>query len=255
MWRPLYALALCACLTSPALAQDAPEAPSEAQLTRAKALYDASSRYYDLGEYQKALDGFQESYLLSGAPALLLNIGQCYRFLERYDEAKRSYESYLRVEPESELRAEVESLITQMQDLLAQKQVSTQTSTQLFAPAPFSFGAALGLPPEQAARLEERQTSLLYYAAGGASAGIGLIVGGVALAAALEAQTAFDEQRELASREAFRRARIAGVACDVLLVGGGVLGVLGWRAAKQEKAAKQARAVLGPSSMSLVLEW
>jgi tetratricopeptide (TPR) repeat protein len=145
--NPSRSLTLCLSLgalgtlaAAPSVAQEAPVSapwvepapalsPDEA---RAQALYQESSRYYDLGEYERALKGFQDAYVLSGAPALLLNIGQCLRFLERYDEARRSYESYLRVEPESEFRSEVENLIAQMLDLRDQKQSAQQTSAGLF---------------------------------------------------------------------------------------------------------------------------
>jgi tetratricopeptide (TPR) repeat protein len=260
----------------PSFAQEAPAsaplvepAPSPDE-ARAQSLYQESSRYYDLGEYERALKGFQDAYLLSGAPALLLNIGQCLRFLERYDEARRSYESYLRVEPESEFRPEVEKLIAQMIDLRDQKQSAQQTSAGLFGVSAwkgFSTHAATDTNPSNAAGPgalgsgnglislgRDLRPQVFWYAGGGASFALGLGIGGLALVRALAAREALAEQRELESRNAFSQARFLGIASDIFWVSG--VGLAGYGYLVVSKKDKK-RVALAPSGrgFSLSASW
>src|SRR5688572_26313322 len=87
---------------SPALGQ-----PNNDPVT-AQAKYEEAERFYKLGEYEVALPLYRDSFLLSGEPELLFNIGQCNRQLGRYEEALKDYKAYLRDVPDSPSREAVE---------------------------------------------------------------------------------------------------------------------------------------------------
>jgi tetratricopeptide (TPR) repeat protein len=99
---------------------DAPTAP-EADFTKAQALFERGESFYKLGEYDKALHEYREAYLVSKMPLMLINIAQCYRYMGKYDEAKTSYETYLREDPRSAYRADIESKIAEMNAILEAK--------------------------------------------------------------------------------------------------------------------------------------
>lgn len=107
----LVCLAVCSVT---ALAQPAPSSqPSTAddKRTRAKERFFSAEASYQSGEYQKALVAYQEAYELSKEPALLYNVGQCHYKLAQYEKALASYKEYLRLVPNSPLRADLERLL------------------------------------------------------------------------------------------------------------------------------------------------
>lgn len=111
--------------------QQQPTAP-EADFTKAKALFERGESFYKLGEYEKALSEYRESYLVSKAPLLLVNIAQCYRYLGQYEEAKHNYEAYLREDPTSAYRADIEAKIAEMDAALeAERKKAAKTPTSL----------------------------------------------------------------------------------------------------------------------------
>jgi tetratricopeptide (TPR) repeat protein len=93
----------------------------EDNLTKAKELFERGEAFYKLGEYDKALNEYREAYLVSKAPLLLLNIAQCYRYLGQYEEAKHNYEAFVREDPNSLYRQEMEDKIAEMEIILDAK--------------------------------------------------------------------------------------------------------------------------------------
>jgi tetratricopeptide (TPR) repeat protein len=113
-------------LTHPAGAQ--PSAPSRAELAQAERLFAEAEAYYNLQKYEQALKAYEDAYLLSRKPELLFNIGQCYRYLDQLEEARRSYQAYLRQLPEQDPnRAIVTRLLKEIEETLA-KQKGTKTA-------------------------------------------------------------------------------------------------------------------------------
>jgi tetratricopeptide (TPR) repeat protein len=96
--RALIAVALLAA-APPARAQD--DAP------HAKALYQAATRLYNVGDFRQALEKFKGAYLAKPDPSFLFNMGQCYRQLADPESAARQYRAYLRESPAAPNRAEV----------------------------------------------------------------------------------------------------------------------------------------------------
>src|SRR5688500_14463692 len=63
---------------APAAAQPAAP-PTDADLARAKALYDEGSQAYADASYDRAIELFLAAYGLSRRPAILFNVAQAYR--------------------------------------------------------------------------------------------------------------------------------------------------------------------------------
>ncbi|MFO0738805.1 MAG: tetratricopeptide repeat protein [Labilithrix sp.] len=87
----------------------------ETTTAEAKALFDAGSRAFDLGEYDRAIQSFESAYRLSGAPALLLNIAQAHRLAGNCGEAARFYRKFLEKQPKTPRRAEIEARRAEME--------------------------------------------------------------------------------------------------------------------------------------------
>jgi tetratricopeptide (TPR) repeat protein len=104
--------------------------PNKAALKEAKTFFETAETHYRLQEFSQALDAYKESYRISQHPELLFNIAQCYRKLERYEEALLSYQSFLRDVPKAKNRAEVEAHIANLQKLLAERAAEAERIEQ-----------------------------------------------------------------------------------------------------------------------------
>jgi tetratricopeptide (TPR) repeat protein len=76
--------------------------------------YHAAETNYKLQKYQEALEGFQLSYTLSNEPSILFNIAQCQRRLGQLEEAKKSFEFFLRDAPTHPKKTNAEKLIKEI---------------------------------------------------------------------------------------------------------------------------------------------
>jgi len=105
----LVVAALLAVAAAPAQAQDA---------EKARQLFQQGSKYYDLGQFDKAIEAWQQGYDQKPDPGFLYNIAQAYR--QKQDAAKAIffYKGYLRNSPKAHNRAEVEQKITALQKQL-----------------------------------------------------------------------------------------------------------------------------------------
>lgn len=100
-------------------AQSKGKEKKDAQAQAAK-LYEKAEADYKLQKYQEALAGFEEAYRLTNEPQLLFNLGQCYRQLDRLDDARKSFESFLRDAPKnSPLRESAEERLNEVNAELA----------------------------------------------------------------------------------------------------------------------------------------
>jgi tetratricopeptide (TPR) repeat protein len=224
----LFALGVAA---GPLRAQPSSE-PNEIELAQAKAKYETAARLYDLGQYEDALRGFRESFLISGAPALLLNIGQCYRALQKNDEAIKAFESYLRTETDSEYRVEVEKMLAE----LKAQQEKLVIAAKPIEPQPLT------------------QQPVFYYGLGGVLGGSGLILGSISLGTSLQARQSFDENLLAQSQQQFRKARTIAVIADAFLIGGAVGVYLGYKKNKETQAKEAPVAALKIKRQQLMLQ-
>lgn len=112
-------LALTAALVLAALAAPrAAEAQTAAQKQTAKEHYEKAVRLYDVGRYGDAVHEYEQAYLIIQDPALLFNIGQCYRLMGQPEQAARFYRNYLRRSPNAPNRADVEKRIAEQEKLI-----------------------------------------------------------------------------------------------------------------------------------------
>ena len=103
------AVSIAVCAPRRAPAQDA---------EKARQLFQQGSKYYDLGQFDKAIEAWQQGYDQKPDPGFLYNIAQAYR--QKQDAAKAIffYKGYLRNSPKAHNRAEVEQKIAALQKQL-----------------------------------------------------------------------------------------------------------------------------------------
>jgi hypothetical protein len=112
----------------------------------ARRLYESATRHFDLTEYEAALNDFKEGYRHKDDPVFLYNIAQCYRLMNKNDEALRFYRSYLRRAPSAPNRDEVERRITTLQESLAAAERARATPPQTTLP-PSNIKPSADAPP------------------------------------------------------------------------------------------------------------
>ncbi len=100
------------------LTLSAPNSPR----ANARVLFAEAEEFYRLGEFDEALQRYELSYELSQKPALLFNIGQCYRELGQYEKAAFFYEQYLARERKSRHRKNVKSMIEYVEQQAAEQE-------------------------------------------------------------------------------------------------------------------------------------
>jgi tetratricopeptide (TPR) repeat protein len=109
---PLLWLAICLAVVaaaSPAYAQD--------PTTRAaKRHYERGQKLFALQKFDEALEQFQKAFDAKPIPDFLFNIGQCHRNLGDYEAAIFSFKRYLKLDPETDNREQVEELIAQLEE-------------------------------------------------------------------------------------------------------------------------------------------
>src|SRR4051812_26456420 len=125
----------------------APTAPSPG-VAEARAAYERANRLYSVGEYEGALKAFKEAYLARPDPAFLYNMGQCSRMLKRWEDAERSYRTYLRQRPEAPNRADVEEFIAEADRHVREERAAAAASAITAQSAPEAVTPTT-TPPEQ----------------------------------------------------------------------------------------------------------
>ena len=145
----------------------------------AKALYQAATTHYNLGEFEDALKAYREAYRQAPDPAFLFNIAQCQRQLNRPAEAARQYRAFLRERPSAKNRAAVEALIAEMDQAVREQRITQPplgTEPPNANPTPEATPTAATPTPSPATGPPVAGRSL-------DAAGIALVAGGAALLA------------------------------------------------------------------------
>lgn len=102
------------------LAQDViparPASPSEADVAKAKTLFNSAGNLYEKGDYGAAIQTFERSYALSGRASVLFSLGQAYRkhFAETQDARHKAaalecYDAYLKEVPKGGRSADAQA--------------------------------------------------------------------------------------------------------------------------------------------------
>jgi hypothetical protein len=82
---------------------------------KARDLFQQGTTYYDLGQFDKAIEAWQAGYREKADPGFLYNIAQAYRVAGDPQKAIFFYKGYLRNSPKAHNRVEVEQKIAALQ--------------------------------------------------------------------------------------------------------------------------------------------
>jgi hypothetical protein len=105
-------------------------APAHAQdAEKARQLFQQGSKYYDLGQFDKAIEAWQQGYDQKPDPGFLYNIAQAYRQKQDAQKAIFFYKGYLRNSPKAHNRAEVEQKIAALQKQAGDSATPPPTTT------------------------------------------------------------------------------------------------------------------------------
>ena len=118
----------------------------------ARALFERGEVKFNLGNFEAAAADYQAAYELDHRPALLFNVGQCYRNLENYERARFFYRRFLTLDPQTPNRRETESLI----DLMS-KRLDEQRAKVDLAARPGEPPSGAAAPPAFAPTLQRTE--------------------------------------------------------------------------------------------------
>lgn len=80
----------------------------------AAAHFQQGRQLFEQNRWSEALAEFQSGYESYPLPGFLVNIGQCYRKLERFEEARDTWLKFLQTNPSGALRAEVDEALAEV---------------------------------------------------------------------------------------------------------------------------------------------
>ena len=92
-------------------------APSDGEMA-ARQHFRIGEAHYSGGQFAEALTEYELGYSSVPLPGFLVNIAQCHRRLGHMDEARRAYQKFLLVAPDSPLAPEVRGLVGELDKLL-----------------------------------------------------------------------------------------------------------------------------------------
>lgn len=146
-------LLLSPMLTPPALAADADD------VQRAREHHKAGDQAFKDGRYLDAYKEWEAGYALSPRPLFLVNMAHAERRRGELKNARTLYRKFLLMEPQSGLRAEVESVLAEIDAALAEAPEATPppapetpvVTPPAAEPAPAPPPNLLGSPPDLAA--------------------------------------------------------------------------------------------------------
>jgi tetratricopeptide (TPR) repeat protein len=110
---------------APAEGQDEPP-PEDPNYERAVEAYRRGTELYNAAKFEEALEAFQEAATLYASADFQFNIAKCYERLGEYEQAIRSYETYLRTADDSSDRAVIEASIEDLKRRIAERDAAEQ---------------------------------------------------------------------------------------------------------------------------------
>jgi hypothetical protein len=114
---------------------------------RAKELYEEGTRYFDLGQFDKAIDAWQAGYRQKADSRFLYNIAQAYRLAGDAGKAIFFYKGYLRNSPRASNRPEVEQKIQALQKQSADEPARSGARPPAATPPPAEPAPSRPAPP------------------------------------------------------------------------------------------------------------
>src|SRR6266404_3293921 len=94
----------------------------------ARELFQEGNTYFDVGQFDKAIDAWQRGYKEKADPGFLYNIAQAYRLSGDPAKAIFFYRGFLRNSPKAPNRAEIELKIQALQKQLAEQEHTKASS-------------------------------------------------------------------------------------------------------------------------------
>src|SRR5262249_23267559 len=110
-------------------AEDEPP-PEDPNIERAKEAYRLGTQLYNEAKFEEALAAFQEAATLFASPDFQFNIAKCYERLGKYEEAIRSYETYLRTAEDDSDHAVVKASIDDLKRRIAERDAAAQQDNE-----------------------------------------------------------------------------------------------------------------------------
>jgi tetratricopeptide (TPR) repeat protein len=229
MLRTSLVLSLSLSLLSPLTVQ-AQSNPKQEEREKAKEAFKRAEAHYKTGDYEKALEGYKESYLLSQEPILLYNMAQCHRLLGRSEEALRVYKNFVKDSPSNtKFVKEANKFIKDLEEVVKkQKEIEKANPTTVAPatePANKNNNPIVTTPPEDQPKSQpgevrpapaaKRPPPFMLAATGSAALAMGL--GAFSLSRTSQANELAEVGDFEASANILRGARITGLASDVLL--------------------------------------
>jgi tetratricopeptide (TPR) repeat protein len=222
-------------------------AAADDDVAAAREHYRKATNAFELGNFDEAIREYEQAYKLKDDPAILYNLGQAHRLAQHPSEALHFYKMYLSKVPNAQNRAEVESKITALQQLVDQQRAATAmppTAPMRATPTPETAPAAGGpAAAEKPAPPPKPGFAMKVSGIAVGVAGVGLVAAGVAFG--VLAKNAGDDLTHQAQMGTFDYAKQQDGKRDQMLEGvflgigaaavaaGTVLYVLGHRAARR----------------------
>jgi hypothetical protein len=122
---------------------------TDADEAEARRVFRRGQAHYNLSEYAQAAEDFESAYRLYPLPVFLYNAAQALRLAGSDERALYFYRVYLRVEPKSKMRGEVQERIAALEKAL-QSGATTKPEGARPAPAPPSIPPPAATPPPSA---------------------------------------------------------------------------------------------------------
>ncbi len=207
-------------------------AVSPAESQRAAQLAHRCIVEYNASDFANALADAKAAYELDPRPALLYNLGQCYRALGDLRQALFSYRRYLREEPDASNRAMVKGLIAGLEGMVKQEPASPNSPSPAAAPSSVVVVAASppAAAPAGAVSEEEPRRGLpgRFWWLGGsavATGAAGTILGVISQAALANDHSFKVDGFEIhsLSEGSYQAAQYEGLTADILWGVGGAL--------------------------------
>jgi tetratricopeptide (TPR) repeat protein len=105
-------------------------AATPTERTQARDVFRRAQQHYKLAEYVEALDAFKEAYRLIEDPSLLFNIAQCYRQLNKKEEALRFYRTYLHDAGKAGIDHGTEQIVASLEQAIKEEQAARNAQPQ-----------------------------------------------------------------------------------------------------------------------------
>ena len=131
--RAVLSAAVALALVVSSIGAPAARAAPNAAAREARRHFDEAELSYRAGHYAEALAQYQAGYAAEPLPGFLVNIAQCQRRLGDLKTARATYREFVLVAPDSRLVPEVETLIKELDTLIADLAAggSGETAAQL----------------------------------------------------------------------------------------------------------------------------